>query len=101
MVARPMAPLALVLLTYVKPIDEVNGHRAAHVEWIEAAIDEGVMMLAGRKTSADGGVLLFRGKADAVEAFAQTDPYVMNGVATAEVIGFTASLALDAIGNLF
>jgi uncharacterized protein YciI len=101
MVARPMAPLALVLLTYVKPIDEVNAHRAAHVRWIENAIDESVMLLAGRKNSADGGVLLFRGEADVVEAFAQTDPYVVSGVATAEVIGFTASLVMDEIGDLF
>ncbi|MEH3159700.1 MAG: YciI family protein [Sphingomonas taxi] len=100
MVARPMAPLTLVLLTYVVPIEQVNAQRDAHVAWIEGAIDEGVMLLAGRKSTADGGVLLFRGKTDVVEAFARTDPYVTSGVATIEVIGFAASLTMDAVAEL-
>ena len=96
-----MEPMCLVLLTYVRPIEEVNAHRAAHVRWIEDAIEEGVIVLAGRKAGADGGVLLLRGLPELVEPFARTDPYVMSGVATIEVVAFTASLAMRGIGDLF
>ena len=101
MVARPMQPMCLALLSYVKPLKEIDVHRDAHVAWIKAAMDEGVMLLAGRRNPPTGGVLLFRGEADVVEAFANTDPFVVNGVATVEIVGFTMSLALDQIGDLF
>ena len=100
MTARPMAPCTLVLLTYVKPIEEIDRLRPAHVEWIERAIDEGVMLLAGRRTSATGGVLLFRGEPDKVEPLAKTDPFVVEGAATLELVSFTASLAADPLADL-
>ena len=101
MVARPMAPMCLVLLTYVKPLAEVDVHRAAHVAWIEGCIEKSMMLLAGRRSPPTGGVLLFRGEADVVAEAAANDPFVQNGVATFEVVPFTATLTADAIGNLF
>lgn len=101
MVARPMQPMSLALLTYIKPLEEVDVHREAHVAWIKAAMDQGVMLLAGRRTPPTGGVLLFRGEADAVRAVAETDPFVVNGVATVEIVAFTMTLAMDQIGALF
>ncbi len=101
MVARPMQPMCLAMLTYVKPLGEVDVHRDAHVAWIRAAMEESVMLLAGRRNPPTGGVLLFRGEADVVEQFAQTDPFVVNGVATVEVVAFTMTLAMDQIGDLF
>ncbi len=100
MVSRPMQPICLAMLTYVKPLDEVDVHRAAHVEWIRAAMDAGIMLLAGRRDPPTGGVLLFRGEADAVAKVADTDPFVVNGVATVEVVAFTATLATEAVGAL-
>jgi uncharacterized protein YciI len=96
-----MQPMSLALLSYVKPLGEVDVHRDAHVAWVKAAMDEGVMLLAGRRTPPTGGVLLFRGEEDAVRAVAETDPFVVNGVATVEIVAFTMTLATDAIGDLF
>ncbi len=100
MAARPMKPMSLAMLTYVKPLDEVDVHRDAHVAWIKDAMDQGIMLLAGRRTPPTGGVLLFRGEADAVAAVAATDPFVVNGVATVEIVAFTATLAMDAVADL-
>jgi uncharacterized protein YciI len=100
MVARPMQPMCLALLTYVKPLEEVDLHRAAHVDWIKLAMEQGVMLLAGRRNPPTGGVLLFRGEADAVAAVANTDPFVLNGVATVEIVAFTAALAMDELAAL-
>lgn len=99
-VARPNQPLSLALLTYVKPIAEIDALRPRHLEWISARIDAGEVLLAGRRASATGGVLLFRGEAEAVEAIARTDPYIIEGVATLEVVGFTAAIASAEIGAL-
>jgi uncharacterized protein YciI len=101
MAIRPMAPCSLVLLTYVKPIEEIDRLRPAHVEWIERAMAEGVMLLAGRRTSATGGVLLFRGTPEMVEPVVKSDPFLTEGAATMELVSFTASFAADAMDGLF
>jgi len=101
MAIRPMAPCTLVLLTYVKPIEEIDRLRPAHVEWIERAMKQGVMLLAGRRTSTTGGVLLFRGTPEMVEPVAKSDPFVTEGAATMELVSFTASFAADAMDGLF
>lgn len=99
-VARPNQPLSLALLSYVKPIEEIDALRPRHLEWISARIQAGDVLLAGRRASATGGVLLFRGEAEAVEAIARTDPYITEDVATLEVVGFTAAIASAEIGAL-
>jgi uncharacterized protein YciI len=100
MVARPMQPMCLALLTYVKPLEEVDILRNAHVDWIKLAMEQGVMLLAGRRNPPTGGVLLFRGEADAVAKVANSDPFVVNGVATVEIVAFTATLAMDELAAL-
>lgn len=101
MAVRPLAPCTLVLLTYVKPLAEIDRLRPAHVEWIERAMAEGVMLLAGRRTPPSGGVLLFRGTPEMVAPVANTDPFVTEGAATIELVSFTASFAADAMDGLF
>jgi uncharacterized protein YciI len=97
---RPMAPCTLVLLSYLDA-NAIDRLRAKHVEWIEQAIDQGVMLLAGRQTSGTGGVLLFRGEPEAVEPVARTDPFIAEGAATLELVPFTASLAANGLKALF
>jgi uncharacterized protein len=58
--------------------------RAAHLEHAQAAVASGALVLGGAYANpADGALLLFRGDSPAAaEAFAKTDPYVVNGVVT-------------------
>ena len=56
-------------------------HRAAHFEHLQAAIERGELLLAGAYAEpADGAALVFRAERAAVETFAETDPYVRNGL---------------------
>ena len=97
---RASGHLCLILLTYVKPLDEVDAQMAAHVAWLDRGLSEGLFLVAGRRDPRTGGVILCRGKAGQVEALAQTDPFVTSGVATAEVIAFNASFAAPALADL-
>lgn len=58
--------------------------RDAHLEKAWAASADGSLVLGGALANPlDGAVLLFRGETAAVaEAFAATDPYVVNGLVT-------------------
>ncbi len=58
--------------------------RDAHLRQAWQAAERGDLLLAGALANpVDGAVLLFRGSSPAVaEAFARSDPYVLNGLVT-------------------
>jgi uncharacterized protein YciI len=58
--------------------------RALHLEHARQALERGELVLGGALADpVDGAVLVFRGLSpDTAEAFAQTDPYVTNGLVT-------------------
>lgn len=93
------------LLTYDVVPDYVARRaplRAAHIALARAAVERGDLVLGGALNPPDGVILLFRGDSPAAaEAFAQADPYVLNGLVTAwrvrewtTVVGRDAEVAL-------
>jgi uncharacterized protein YciI len=97
---RAAGSLCAVVLSYVRPLDEVDALMPAHVAWLEAGFAEGAFLVAGRRDPRTGGVILMRGTADDVAAAAATDPFVTGGVATVEVIAFNASFAQPDLAGL-
>ncbi len=91
----------VLLLTYVKPLAEVDLLMREHVAWLDEHYAAGRFLVSGRRIPRTGGVILARGDdRDAMEALAATDPFVRGGVASVEVIQFRASqrtAALDAL----
>lgn len=76
---------------YLLMYDVVDGYaerripfRAAHLAHAWTAVDRGELVLGGALADpTDGAVLLFEcASADVVEAFANADPYVLNGLIT-------------------
>jgi len=98
--ASVSAPLCLIVLTYVGSLDEVDARLPAHVAWLRQGYGQGLFLVAGRRTPRVGGIIVARGEREAVEQFAATDPFVTSGVATAEVIAFTATSAAPTIADL-
>lgn len=94
------APLSLILLNYQRPLAEVDAAMARHVAWLELGFAEGVFVAAGRRDPRTGGVILCRGAGAEVEALVATDPFVSEGLATAEVVAFNASFAVPELAGL-
>lgn len=78
--------------------------RDAHLALVRATMDRGELFLGGAFANpADGAVIVFRGDSPAIaEAFAQSDPYVRNGLVTAwrvrewtTVVGRDAAQPID------
>jgi uncharacterized protein YciI len=94
----------LLLYDYVPDIADRRGpYRAAHIGHARGAVERGDLVLGGALAEPmDGAVLLFRGDSSATaESFAQTDPYVLNGLVTrwrvrewTTVVGRDAEVAL-------
>ena len=76
-------PLHLLLYQYVDDaVEKRQPYRANHLGHARASIDRGELLLGGALANpVDGGVLIFTAGA-AAERFAETDPYVLNGIVT-------------------
>ena len=91
----------VLLLTYVKPLAEVDALMREHVAWLNEHYDAGRFLVSGRRIPRTGGVILARGDdREAMEALAATDPFVRGGVATVEVIQFRASQRVAALDSV-
>lgn len=97
MVRLDAAPVCVITLTYVAPVEEVDTLLKAHVAWLEQGFAEGVLVLAGRQVPRVGGILVCRGRKAEVEAYAASDPFVAGGVATASVVEIAASMASEGL----
>lgn len=91
------APVCVIELTYQVPLEEVDRHMKAHVAWLEQGFAEGLLLIAGRQVPRVGGFVLCRGHKAEVEAYAASDPFVTEGVATVRVTEMAASFASEAL----
>ena len=83
----------VVILTYTKPLAEVDVHLTDHRAWLRGQYDAGVFIASGRQAPPVGGVILARAESlEALRAVLALDPFNINGVASYEVIEFTPSL---------
>ena len=91
----------MLLLTYVKPLEEVDELMRPHVAWLNGHYAAGRFLVSGRRIPRTGGVIVARGDDRAeIEALAATDPFVAAGVATCEVIRFRASQTAPGLEGL-
>jgi uncharacterized protein YciI len=82
----------VLLLTYIKPLSEVDALMREHVAWLNEQYAAGRFLVSGRRIPRTGGVILTRGDdRGEIEALAASDPFVSGGVATCDVIQFRDS----------
>ncbi|HEY4827530.1 MAG TPA: YciI family protein [Solirubrobacteraceae bacterium] len=71
----------LLYYEYVEDIlDRRTPYRDAHLAAIRGAQDDGRILMAGPLGDPPRGAAIVFGDRDAAEAFAQADPYVLNGL---------------------
>jgi uncharacterized protein YciI len=86
----------IILLTYTKPLDEVDRHLTGHNAWVKQGFEEGVFILSGGQRPRTGGALLALGNdRAAIQTRVDHDPFVLAGVATAVVIEVAPSTLDD------
>jgi uncharacterized protein YciI len=83
----------VVVLTYVKPLDVVDGLLEAHIRYLNEQYDRGMFVLSGPQTPRAGGVILARTESrEALMAVLDRDPFKIEGAARYDVIEFVANM---------
>ena len=97
---RPGTNMCVVSLTYGDDLDAIDAAMSDHVDWLSDAYANGLLLASGRKQPRTGGVIIAIGGKKATEELIAKDPFVSRGLATAEIIPFTASMAATPLADL-
>lgn len=96
-----MNMLYIAVLSYVKPLSEVDALLPAHVEWLRKGYDDGIFILSGRRNPRTGGVILARGSSiEEIQARMKEDPLQHQGLATLEIMPFEPTMSAEDLQHL-
>ncbi|MEN0617463.1 YciI family protein [Klebsiella indica] len=96
-----MSTIAVVVLTYHKPLNEVDALLAEHVAWLKKGYSAGIFLASGRKIPRSGGVILAKGDdLDLLHNWLRQDPFQQSGIANVEIIPFEATMTAPSLQNL-
>ena len=97
-----MSVIYVVVLTYIKPLEEVDSQLSEHVDWLKKGYAEGVFLASGRRIPRNGGVIL--AKCDNIESLEKRlsqDPFQKLGIAKTEIIPFEATMKASLLDDIF
>ncbi len=93
----------IAILTYRKPLEEVDRHLQAHRDYLAEHYAAGDFIASGPQAPHIGGVIMI--KADnraAVDSIIAQDPFNINGIADYQIVEFTPTMFCDdTLKNIF
>lgn len=91
----------LILLTYKKPLAEVDRFVAEHRAFLEQHYASGQFLLSGRKEPRTGGVILATAERRSdIEDIVRRDPFHREGIADYDIVEFLPTMAAVQLGHL-
>ena len=91
----------IVSVHYTSPLEVIDAHLDAHVDFLKQEYARGSFIASGRKVPRTGGVILsnVKSKAD-LEAILVNDPFQIAGIATYDITEFTPSMVAEGFEKL-
>lgn len=86
----------IAILTYKKPLSEVDRFLTAHREYLAKHYAAGDFIASGPQTPRIGGVIMMKADSrEAVEAIIAEDPFHINGIADYQIVEFTPTMFIS------
>ena len=83
----------IAILTYKKPLGEVDRFLQAHREYLAKHYAAGDFIASGPQTPRVGGVIMIKAdNREAVDAIIAEDPFHINGIADYQIVEFTPTM---------
>ncbi len=86
----------IAILTYKKPLEEVNSFLQAHRDYLAEHYGSGEFISSGPQNPRTGGVIIIKAAERAVvNAILSQDPFNINEIADYQIIEFTPTMFCD------
>lgn len=86
----------IAILTYKKPLEEVDRYLQAHRKYLAENYAAGNFIASGPQTPRVGGVIMMKAPdREAVDALIAQDPFYINDIADYQVVEFTPTMFGD------
>ena len=83
----------IAILTYKKPLSEVDRFLAAHRKYLANHYADGDIIASGPQNPRVGGVIMMKAESrEAVDAIIAEDPFHINGIADYQIVEFTPTM---------
>jgi len=94
---------AVGIIRYRRPLEDVVVHQDAHRAYLRDLKSKGIVIASGPMNPRSGGLVLLRVADDdlqALDAVRDNDPFVRNGVAQYELIGWAPGIGKEDLDRL-
>nr|WP_303033318.1 YciI family protein [uncultured Duncaniella sp.] len=86
----------IAILTYKKPIEEVDRFLQAHRDYLSEHYAAGDFIASGPQTPRIGGVIMIKAdNREAVDSIIVQNPFNINGIADYQIVEFTPTMFLN------
>lgn len=86
----------IAILTYKKPIEDVDCFLQAHRNYLAEHYAAGNFIASGPQTPRIGGVIMIKAdNREAVDSIIVQDPFNINGIADYQIVEFTPTMFLN------
>ncbi len=86
----------IAILTYKKPLSEVDRFLAAHRDFLAKHYAAGDFIASGPQIPRLGGVIMMKADSrEAVDAIIAEDPFHVNGIADYQIVEFTPTMFIN------
>ena len=93
--------MLIAISNYLKPLEIVDSHRNAHIEYIKNLISTNKLLAAGRQTPPTGAVIIAKNiSLDEFKNILASDPYYQAKVAEYKIIEFSPALCDESLRAL-
>lgn len=95
-----MKPVCIILVTYIKPLSEVEKYLTEHRAFLDRQFAAGRLLATGPQDPREGGVILTR-TLDRTEAeeLIREDPFYIHGIADYRIVAFQPNKMLPALSG--
>lgn len=87
----------LLLSSYTAPLDRIEELLPAHREYLRGLLEEGLLVVSGRREPWTGGAIVLRGTREQAEAAVEADPFTREGVAETEIVAVEPLFRTDGL----
>lgn len=86
----------IILLKYIKPVDEVEKELEAHIKYLDKYYSLQKFICSGRRNPRTGGVILCNAEnVEEVQSIVKEDPFYINQIAEFEIVEFSPTKYAD------